>query len=615
MSSDSESDLDRLQEEWLAAFRSGTRRRPPIVQESINLDEDEDVTDTKSLVSAPQPVLPEKRPSSSRSPPRAHVPKRRRVYKSVPEKTSPIKRPTPQRRANTEQSASKTRVAKTKVPVQKVRSEKHAEVDPIHSPVPASPAPPSPPPPCSPSSSPSPPILSEPPPKVQEDEHQAIPALEMTPRRPGRLQVVEEPPTPKTSESPLSVAPLQATLHAASPPTITDVKCAPEPTSSQQPIMLRLPLRPKKRVPTIRIPRSKPPPPGHPHYSDTVQDPNLSREQSTPLASVGVEEAQPVQLTGNDDPSASAAADVPQQQPQTPRTHVQIEAPVPDYSNDDIAVPSAPLNSVEQNYIHEHYLLCNREKIATRIPNHRHQLTGYDLFMLSRETLISDEVVNAFSVLLNNRNRDYFATSEYADTASRCSNIREYRKGHPQHMYQGSRPRLLMVSTFFYTCLMSGSAGPYNYDRVRRWMRNDSHDIGDIDILLVPVHFCHHWVLVAIDIRNHVFLYMDTLRMVDKRGIISNLKRWLADEVTDIYGADAARRMRIRQWCNTQRPGFVPLQDDEVSCGLYMMYMAESIERRMKPTVRCMNSALHRERLVLYFIRGFLPVGYTKMHC
>lgn len=229
--------------------------------------------------------------------------------------------------------------------------------------------------------------------------------------------------------------------------------------------------------------------------------------------------------------------------------------------------------------------------------------------------------MNAFVSLINKRNRQYFEreekenqmrqqihqrlswTSEQA--LKQFSSSDNDNDNVTRHRPESLRPRVHVFCTFFFARLEQGG---YDYDGVRRWLRRAGHSIADLDLILIPVNLSNfHWVLGAIDLRNHKFAYLDSMLKGDSFKVIDRLQRWLHDEVNDKLGKRMAQRANIMKWTTLCNPQWLPDQHDGRPCGVFTLYFAEYLERAVKPDFSQYDIMYMRQRTMLFLKNAQLP--------
>lgn len=191
----------------------------------------------------------------------------------------------------------------------------------------------------------------------------------------------------------------------------------------------------------------------------------------------------------------------------------------------------------------------------------------------------------------------YQDTIEGTESSQRCKNHLE--------LFDMSRPRAHIFNTFFYPRLVQGG---YDYSGVKRWLKRAGRKITELDLIMVPININNiHWVLAAIDMRGKHFLYFDSTNGPDCLDSLNVLRRWLKDEVEDKCGEEKAEQLNIDSWTSKVNPAYVPKQLDDGSCGIFAIYIAEFLERGIKPNFTQQNIRALRQRTALFLINCRLP--------
>jgi len=225
-------------------------------------------------------------------------------------------------------------------------------------------------------------------------------------------------------------------------------------------------------------------------------------------------------------------------------------------SRSSSAIAIFPVTSAQRRLVRE---LLNRPlALAIRPVNKtRILLCGADIRRLRREAWLSDELMNAFSVLISHRSR----AAAYRDVASRSFD-------------HSPPPRAVMFSTFFFS-RMSPRSCFVAYNCVSRWGVNLGLDLTAVDVVLVPVLFSDsHWVLVAINVGAREFHFSDSPSMEDSRGTVLMLKQWLHQEVDARFGHDLAVEWDVADWWVVLEFALLR-QTDSGSCGLFVLDAAD----------------------------------------
>lgn len=230
--------------------------------------------------------------------------------------------------------------------------------------------------------------------------------------------------------------------------------------------------------------------------------------------------------------------------------------------------------------------------IAVTVAAARITLRRRDLRLLRGERWLNDEIMNAYVALLNARNRRRVA-------AAAAATVGTPGEPHPPPL------RVYCFNTFFYVRLTQGP-DRFDYDGVRRWTLKAGVDAAAMDLLLVPVHVGNcHWVLVALDTRSRRVVYLDPLHGADTGGVTATLARWLAAEVAARHGGGSAAEAALggaATWdvaATTVGGVAAPRQADAGSCGVYVLAMAERLERGAALVFGQRDVRLLRKQMVL----------------
>jgi len=227
-------------------------------------------------------------------------------------------------------------------------------------------------------------------------------------------------------------------------------------------------------------------------------------------------------------------------------------------------------------------------------------LTVADIRRLNGEAWLNDELINSYVALVNHR--DGFARARSA--AARLQHGASPDCAPPP----ADLPRTFMFNTYLHSRL-SERVGLYDYDGVRRWGLKLGLQLGDVDIILVPVNLHEtHWVLVKIDIARRTFVYCDSFAGSDERFVVAPLQKWLADEVAARLGADAARQWAVPEWC-IECYVDMPRQTDGGSCGVFVLGAADSFSLGMCPDFEQADAPVLRQRILQALIVDDLTSG------
>lgn len=240
--------------------------------------------------------------------------------------------------------------------------------------------------------------------------------------------------------------------------------------------------------------------------------------------------------------------------------------------------------------------------VAVTVAAARITLRRRDLRLLRGERWLNDEIMNAYVALLNARNRRRVAAAAAAAPAAAAA-APATRDGESPPL------RVYCFNTFFYLRLTQGPHR-FDYDGVRRWTVKAGVDAAATDLLLFPVHVgACHWVLVALDTRARRVAYLDPLHAPDAAGVTASLARWLAAEVAARHAGTPAEAALggAATWdvaATTVGGVAAPRQADAGSCGVYVLAMAERLERGAALAFGQRDVRLLRKQMVLDLYDG-----------
>lgn len=295
--------------------------------------------------------------------------------------------------------------------------------------------------------------------------------------------------------------------------------------------------------------------------------------------------------------------------------------------------------STEEANEYESVTTGPRKRVVVEIKEANIELTGEDFSRLRACRWLSDEVLNSFIALINARNAAYVAELECPDIKPNCEAITpelealaakmsttdisgakslpglesanekgSVDKDEPTvvHAFNGLRPRSHIFNTFFFTRLTQGDR--YDYGGVSRWLHRADRSVCQLDLIMFPINVGNiHWVLSAIDIAGRKFLYFDSTGGDDVLNSIDTLRHWLKDEFLNKCGEEAMKKMDIDSWGVEVNPSYMPHQNDYGSCGIFILYTAEYLERGIRPTFHQSDIRVLRQRTALFLNRRALP--------
>ena len=289
-------------------------------------------------------------------------------------------------------------------------------------------------------------------------------------------------------------------------------------------------------------------------------------------------------------------------------------------------------------------LTANESRVLTRavaagtvVDGQGYTLRGEDFERLvAPSEWLNDTVVDAYTKLINARNASFFASTSLVTTHPVApATTDKTRTPSPETPAAGvalhpvpspptvgcvrRRTRTYAFGSFFFK-LLCPTRARYTYEAVRSWTTgplvkcsNATRERGKVEVLdyqqiLVPVNVGgSHWVLAVVDLADKEFVFMDSLRCGDgARGVIRTLRRWLADEVTEKYGAEVMRALDIGSWETVENPAGMPRQTDSDSCGMFCLALAERRELGRTPDFTQGDMAVLRKRAALALYAGAL---------
>jgi len=210
-----------------------------------------------------------------------------------------------------------------------------------------------------------------------------------------------------------------------------------------------------------------------------------------------------------------------------------------------------PLSSSETSLAHH---LINQPDLDDNLvaPDLQTQLTGKSLKSLRRRQWLTDEVINAYLLLI-----------------------------------QSEFPRVFVFSSFFWQKL---TANGYDYESVANWNRRRKVTLWESDIALIPINVRgNHWALGAIDFRDNSIAYYDSLR---ENGLPQKFKPNLIKYLTD-HGRSSdkpARRWRFYYPHNLRQ------QKNDNDCGVFLCLNAVYLANNLPPQ-SCSIAELESMRL------------------
>ena len=158
-----------------------------------------------------------------------------------------------------------------------------------------------------------------------------------------------------------------------------------------------------------------------------------------------------------------------------------------------------------------------------------------------------------------------------------------------------------------------GDAAPtYRYDRVRRWTRRTPSYFEDHDFVAMPLHRNNnHWALLIGALRQRRFLFYDP-RVAEEFAHahtptdIAACRMWLAHDIRDKCTASSrpvpARLADVDQWPICIADGSWPVQQDNNSCGVFILGVLAALQQRVLPAFTQADIPQLRQALALLLL-------------
>lgn len=191
---------------------------------------------------------------------------------------------------------------------------------------------------------------------------------------------------------------------------------------------------------------------------------------------------------------------------------------------------------------------------------------------------VSDAELNDFTEMVNSRSREYFQRHD-----SSCGLKRWLRD--ESGKYSKDEVPEERVPTFVMNSHFLVAFNAHGYGSVERWTnRQMEGKVLDYGLILVPVNRAEfHWSLVGVDLRKREFFFLDTKRWRDTEDSLTSLRKWLVAEVTAKYSASLVEKLAIETWSAVKNPEYTPTQVDSSSCGVFVAFLADYLERGKRP--------------------------------
>ncbi len=189
---------------------------------------------------------------------------------------------------------------------------------------------------------------------------------------------------------------------------------------------------------------------------------------------------------------------------------------------------------------------------------------------------LDDVTIGSFVHLVNMRRKSYMVDTQGA--------IREpHRPSGFQNIFERSRVLTHIFNTQFFTI----------------WAREQN---GRIPAFVSG----SHWVLGIVDVDGKQFIYYDPYGSADTHNVIECAKQWIAGEAHSVKKSDVLYNVDISTWPVVSNPSKFPRQSDSQSCGVFVMYVAEHIERGVFPTFTQNDISVLRKRALWFLHEGIV---------
>jgi len=274
----------------------------------------------------------------------------------------------------------------------------------------------------------------------------------------------------------------------------------------------------------------------------------------------------------------------------------------------DIGITTVPLSQDEQVALQHVKNDAQDDTVLAVMQRNRIKVTKRDLLTLEAGNCVNDVIIDGFLSLLQDRNLAHCVRWRrlYDQNPSNLQQLRYHAKG---AYFKADRPRCAFLSTFFYTMLARGGASD-----VAGWLGRTPWNMGTVDVIFIPVHIPPsspdaqgHWILILVDLRLCTIILMDPARTGEHMDIIRNVKVWVASEISSYSSAILAAKMNVPKWRVVRDGSFIPVQRDNVSCGVYCLYNAEAMERGCRPLISPNQMGLLRRRTQMLILHGLVP--------
>ncbi len=206
---------------------------------------------------------------------------------------------------------------------------------------------------------------------------------------------------------------------------------------------------------------------------------------------------------------------------------------------------------------------------------------------------LDDNTIDGFMSLINRRSQDLC-----------CTASRSHRPSKNRDMFNRLRVRAFVLSSQFYTIWKRVQNG--GYENVRRWRRKIP-DYNSVGMYMFPAFVNHnHWVLAVVDIDGQQLIYYDPQMRNDVWDVMRCAKEWISGEVRAARRGDTFKGLKISSWPTVLNPWRMPAQMDSQSCGVFVSFVAEHLERGAIPRFTQSDIPIMRLRMLFILQQGKL---------
>lgn len=193
---------------------------------------------------------------------------------------------------------------------------------------------------------------------------------------------------------------------------------------------------------------------------------------------------------------------------------------------------------------------------------------------------INSEIMDAFGVVVNKRNKKRMVELSIS--------IRV-------HVF----PRHFLTKT-----TGSQTQYKYEYEKVKKWLVRSNWGIGNVGLLMFPYLADHHWTLIVAYLRNEMFSMYDSFNNIKQQvtSALNVVRKYVVDEINSCPGLQRSFKSSIGNWVVCNKAGY-PSQKDGGSCGIFVLWVIEHLERCAVPSFRQEDILLLRQKTEL-LLRG-----------